>query len=55
MDIDEEIKELESSIERLNFLYYKSNSFEGLTDEEREEQGLLREKYIKFFRNNIEY
>ncbi len=55
MDFNEELEELNKSVDRLNFLYYKSNSLEGLTDDEREEQGLLREKYIKFFRNNIEY
>lgn len=55
MDYKDELEELNKSVERLNYLYFKSNSLEGLTDDEREEQGLLREKYIKFFKNNIEY
>jgi Uncharacterized protein conserved in bacteria len=39
-------------IERINFLYKKSVS-EGLSDEEKKEQKLLREKYLENFRRNF--
>ena len=33
-------------IDRINFLYHKSKTAEGLTMEEKEEQALLRKFYI---------
>lgn len=42
-------------IDRLNYLYKKQNSQAGLTYEEQEEQGLLRQKCVNFINNNIKY
>ncbi len=43
---DEEIK-------RINELYHKQKSEEGLTDEEKEEQKALRTKYVESIRANL--
>ena len=40
-------------IERINFLAHKSKTAEGLTPEEKEEQFLLRDKYIKEWRKGV--
>ena len=45
MGIDEKIK-------RINELYHKSQA-EGLTDEERKEQQLLRQEYVANVRANL--
>ena len=45
-------KELEDTIKRINELYHKSQE-SGLTDEEKEEQVKLREKYMANFRKNF--
>lgn len=39
-------------IARINELYKKSKA-EGLTDEERKEQALLRKEYVASFRRNL--
>lgn len=39
-------------IERINVLYHKSKA-EGLTEEEKEEQQLLRRAYIDSVKNNL--
>lgn len=43
---------LNEKINRINELYKKSKA-EGLTDEERQEQELLRKEYIANVRNNL--
>lgn len=40
-------------IERINFLAHKSKTAEGLTPEEKEEQFLLRDEYIKEWRKGV--
>ncbi len=49
-----EIAELtmEETIERINALYHKSQN-EGLTEEEKELQSKLRQKYILSIRRNL--
>lgn len=42
----------QSKIDRINVLARKSKS-EGLTEEEKTEQAILRQEYIKSFRRNI--
>ena len=37
---------LEQKIDRINELYQKSQSSEGLTDAEKAEQALLRKEYV---------
>lgn len=39
-------------IDRINELYKKSKA-EGLTDEERKEQKILRQQYIELIRRNL--
>lgn len=41
-------------IERINFLYRKSNN-EGLTEEEKEEQALLRRQYLDAIRARVKH
>lgn len=48
-------KEVLFKIDRLNYLYFQSKSPNGLTQAELEEQGLLREYFIKYFKQNIKY
>ena len=43
---------LEEKIARINELYRKSKA-EGLTEEEKKEQDLLRKEYIANVRNNL--
>ncbi len=40
-------------IERINELYAKSQTEEGLTDEERKEQQMLRSEYIHSVKRNL--
>ena len=42
----------EQKIARINELYHKSKS-EGLTDEERKEQQILRREYVDSFKRNL--
>ena len=42
----------ESKIKRINELYHKSQS-EGLSEEEKKEQKLLREEYLAAVRGNL--
>ena len=42
----------EEKIRRINELYHKSKS-EGLTEEEKKEQKILRQEYIESFRENL--
>ncbi len=43
----------EAGINRINELYKKSKSPEGLTDAEKEEQATLRRQYIDDFKKNL--
>lgn len=43
---------MQETIDRINALYHKSQN-EGLTDEEKEEQKELRQKYILNVRRNL--
>lgn len=40
-------------IDRINELYHKSQTKEGLTQEEQEEQAALRKQYIEAIRTNM--
>ena len=42
----------EKKIRRINELYHKSKA-EGLTEEEKKEQKILRQEYIESFRENL--
>ena len=42
----------DNKINRINELYHKSKN-EGLTHEEKEEQGKLRQEYVSAFRKNL--
>ena len=43
----------QEGIDRINELYRKSKSAEGLTPEEKEEQAALRKQYVADFRRNL--
>lgn len=43
----------EEAIKRINELYKKSKSPEGLTESEKEEQQRLRKAYIEDFKRNL--
>ena len=43
----------QEQIDRINVLARKSKTPEGLTDEERDEQKMLRELYIASFRESL--
>ncbi len=51
---DKDIQEMtmQETIDRINALYHKSQK-EGLTEEEKEEQKELRQKYILNIRRNL--
>ncbi|MDQ2084841.1 DUF896 domain-containing protein [Herbivorax sp. ANBcel31] len=40
-------------IDRINQLAKKSKTTEGLTEKEKEEQKVLRQKYLKNFKSNV--
>ena len=44
----------QEEIQRINELYRKSKTPEGLTEDERAEQKILRQKYIQSVRANFE-
>ncbi len=43
----------QEQIDRINFLARKSKTPEGLTDEEKAEQKMLRELYVASFRESL--
>ena len=43
----------DAEVKRINELYAKSKTPEGLTDEENKEQQELRQKYLQAVRENI--
>lgn len=47
-------KEILEKIEKLNYFYLQSKSMKALTLKEQEEQGLLREYFIKLYKQYIE-
>ena len=44
---------MEERIARINELYHKSKTSEGLTAEEKMEQRVLRNEYVMAIRNNL--
>ena len=49
---EEEVMSLDDKIKRINELYHKSQA-EGLTEEEKEEQQILRSEYVANIRANL--
>lgn len=43
----------EEKIKRINELAYKSKTAEGLTEDEKEEQAILRQEYINSFKASL--
>lgn len=43
----------EEKVARINELYYKSKTAEGLTDAEKKEQAKLRQEYLQAIRKNV--
>ena len=43
----------EEKIKRINELAHKSNTPEGLTEEEKQEQAILRQEYINSFKASL--
>ena len=43
----------EAGIKRINELYHKSKTPEGLTPEEKEEQTILRKQFVEDFKKNL--
>ena len=43
---------MDETIKRINELYHKSQK-EGVTEEEKAEQKVLRQKYVESVRNNL--
>lgn len=44
---------MDEKIKRINELYHKSKSAEGLTEAEKEEQATLRREYVQSVRQNL--
>ena len=44
---------MDERIKRINELYHKSQTAEGLTAEEKMEQRVLRKEYVDSIRNNL--
>ena len=53
--MDNTNKEILEKVERLNFLYLQSKSNKGLSIKEQEEQGLLREFFLKLYKEKMDY
>ena len=43
----------DEGIKRINELYHKAKSAEGLTPEEKEEQSALRKQFVEDFKRNL--
>lgn len=43
----------EEKVTRINELYHKSKTAEGLTDAEKKEQAKLRQEYLQAIRKNV--
>lgn len=43
----------DEGIKRINELYHKAKSPEGLTPEEKEEQAVLRKQFVEDFKRNL--
>ncbi|MBE5931886.1 MAG: DUF896 domain-containing protein [Lachnospiraceae bacterium] len=43
----------DEGIKRINELYHKAKSPEGLTDTEKEEQAALRKQFVEDFKRNL--
>ncbi len=43
----------DAGIQRINELYHKSKTPEGLTPEEKEEQAVLRKQFVEDFKRNL--
>lgn len=43
----------DEGIKRINELYHKAKSSEGLTPEEKEEQSKLRKQFVEDFKRNL--
>lgn len=54
-NLNSELNLLNKNIDRLNYLYFQSKKIGGLNQEELEEQGLLRERFLKLIKKNIKY
>ena len=44
---------MDDKIKRINELYHKSKTLEGLTEAEKEEQAVLRREYVLSVRKNL--
>lgn len=47
-------KEILDKIERLNYLYLQGKSTKGLSLKEQEEQGMLREFFLKLYKERMD-
>lgn len=54
-NLNSELNLLNKNIDRLNYLYFQSKKIRELNQEELEEQGLLRERFLKLIKKNIKY
>ena len=43
----------DEGIKRINELYHKAKTPEGLTDQEKEEQAALRKQFVEDFKRNL--
>ena len=47
-------KEILEKVERLNLLYLQSKSTKGLSLKEQEEQGMIREFFLKLYKEKMD-